>query len=1060
MSSQPDTALPRLVGRARELEMLRSALQAAKAGHSTLVLISGEPGIGKSRLIERFAREQSLEGLTVLSARCDEADPPYAPFVLALRGLARDKPNSLREALTESSSSELQRLLALDSDGSDALLAPRVTLSGAEERSRFFDAVVRLMLRLSEEQPVIVTLDDLHLASEPTVQLLRYLVRALRHAPLLLIGAYRDTDLDPQHALEAAIVDLYRERLATRVSMRRLALADVTDLIAGVLGVPSNDVDLLLTQSIQSEAEGVPFFAEELTLHLREEGLLRHGPSGWTLDAQAVVMIPQSIRSVVGHRLSRLEPEALETLGVAAVIGTEFSFDLLCDVIRRRTGSDARRVQRDVESALDRRLIREGDVRRSGQRDAPYAFAHDQIRDVLYWNLSQIRRRILHQAVAESLESTGAERDPSRYAALAHHFGAGEDLARAAHYSQLAGERAVELHAFEEAARHFGEAIDILETRIDLAEGDAGQLRSYFDLVSLRERAFDELSDRQSQEVALRRMREIVDRLDDRAARFELAMREARFDVLIGNLAEARRHARNAYVFVRDAGDEASLIAALARIGETQAGRLIGEPSRLEAVPEAMAEAANAYKQALDLAQRTGDERWQARLTQEIGVVEWSLAGDDDLEAKASARVWLLDALDRWRQVGDARGEITALIALAYRRKYEREATGLPPVERGFVGFLEEIRRLRTEERQLIRESLKPRTQALALLSVHVHCREFGIYEIALERGLEALAWAGRAHDPRIEFYCLGGLSETELELGRPTRALEYAERAVSIATSGEVQVPAHRAQKWLGVACAAVGNLDRAERHLRALLSTAEARGLATEIAETASTLGTFLAHRATDAGDDEAQGILGQAIDLADGLPGSIPWAVEALVVLSEISLRHGDVPSAVAAATAASSRMQQREISLRRLKIAVPFARFRALEAAGHHEEALDELKSAAGELSRVASWIRDASLRRGYFDDVALHRAIFKAAESHRAWPGLAETPPDVMLPSPLTRREIEVLRLVAAGKTNRDIADTLFISEKTVARHLTNIFNKIDCQSRTQAAAYAYRQGLA
>ena len=228
-----------------------------------------------------------------------------------------------------------QRLLSLDSDGSDALLAPRVTLSGAEERSRFFDAVVRLLLRLSEDKPVVLTLDDLQLASEPTVQLLRYLVRALRHAPLLLIGAYRDTDLDPQHALEAAIVDLYRERLATRVSMRRLTLSDMTDLIAGVLEVPANDVDLLLTQSIQSEAEGVPFFAEELTLHLREEGLLRHGGSGWTLDEHAVVMIPQSIRSVVGHRLSRLDPEALETLGVAAVIGTEFSFDLLCDVMPR-----------------------------------------------------------------------------------------------------------------------------------------------------------------------------------------------------------------------------------------------------------------------------------------------------------------------------------------------------------------------------------------------------------------------------------------------------------------------------------------------------------------------------------------------------------------------------------------------------------------------------------------------------------------------------------------------------------------------------------------------------
>ena len=272
--------------------------------------------------------------------------------------------------------------------------------------------------------------------------------------------------------------------------------------------------------------------------------------------------------------------------------------------------------------------------------------------------------------------------------------------------------------------------------------------------------------------------------------------------------------------------------------------------------------------------------------------------------------------------------------------------------------------------------------------------------------------------------------------------------------------MPAHRAQKWLGVACAAVENLDRAERHLRALLATAEARGLATEIAEAASTLAAFFAHLATDAGDEQASGLLSQAIDLADGLPGSIPWAAESLVVQSEISLRHGDLPSAVAAATAASSRMQQREISLRRLKIAVPFARFRALDAAGHAGEALEELKSCAEELSRVASWISDPSFRRGYLEDVPLHRAIRESAEARHVWPVQVESLPEEALPSPLTRREIEVLRLVAAGKTNRDIADALFISDKTVARHLTNIFNKIDCQSRTQAAAYAYRQGLA
>jgi DNA-binding CsgD family transcriptional regulator len=1055
-----DARLPGLVGRQRELELLRSAFRAARSGRSSLVLVSGEPGIGKSRLIGHFGRELSQSGALVLSARCDEADPPYAPFILALRDLARSDPELLQSSLEESSSPELRRLLAVSSDGADAVLAPRVTLTGAEERARFFDAVVLLLLRLAEARPTLLALDDLHLADEPTVQLLRHLIVTVRHAPLLVIGAYRDTDLDPQHALEAVIIDLYRERLATRLAMRRLGLADMTDLIAGVLEVGSNEVDLLLTQAIQAEAEGVPFFAEELVLHLREEGLLRRGSSGWTLDDHARVMIPQSVRSVVGHRLSRLDPEALETLGVAAVIGTEFSFDLLRDVVRRRSGVADDRVQHDVEAALDRRLILERPERAQGERDAPYAFAHDQIRDVLYWNLSQIRRRLLHQAVAEAIEVAGGDRDPGQYATLAQHFGAGEDLTRAAHYSRLAGERAFELHAFEDAARHFTEAIDIIEARLDMAESEQSTLREYFELLSAREWSYDELGDRERQRADLRLMAQAVARLAGDAERFRVAMRLSRFDVLTGNLAVAREHARDARRLAEAGHELAWRIAALSRLAEAFAGRLMGEPSRLYGEPEALAVAARLYREALDLAEQADDAHWQAKLTQEIGVVDWALAAEGDLEGRASARVWLLDALDRWRLLNDARGEITALIALAYRRKYERDTAG-SQLERGFVGFLEEIRRLRTEERHLIRESLKPRTQALALLSVHVHCREFGIYQIALERGLDALAWAGRARDPRVEFYCLGGLSETELELGRPPRSLEYAERAAAIASSGEANVPTHRAQKWLGLACGAVGDLDRAERHLRALLAASEARGLATEIAEALTTLSEFLSHRSSGPGDDEVLELAGRAVDLSDSLPGGIPWGVQALLVRSSVYLRRGDVPSAVAAATAASSRMQQREISLRRLKIAVPFARFQALEAAGHSEDARSELSTAANELSRVAGWISDQGLKRGYLEDVSLHRSIHEAAERHRVWLATdAASPNDGALPTPLTRRETEVLRLVAAGKTNRDIADVLFISEKTVARHLTNIFNKIDCQSRTQAAAYAYRQGIA
>ena len=1056
----PERHATPLVGRERELDMLRAAFEAACASRSSLVLISGEPGIGKSRLIEAFAGELAESGALVLSARCDDADPPFAPFMLALRELAREDPAQLQRALQDSPSSELKMLVAAGYDADPSAIAPRITLSGAEERARFFDAVVLTLTRLSEPQPLVLFLDDLHLADEPSISLLRHVVRVIGHSKLLIAGIYRDTDLDPRHPLEAAIVDLYRERRATRLSMRRLELADVTELIAGLLDVAPVEVEIGLAQAIQAEAEGVPFFAEELVLHLREEGLLQHGPNGWRLTENAGPLIPQSVRSVVGHRLSHLDPRAVETLGVAAVIGTEFSFDLLRDVVERRSGVSRAEVQRDIEAALDRRLILERPPRSQVGRDAPYAFAHDQIRDVLYLNLGQIRRRLLHQAVAESLEATFGEREPGQFAALALHYGAGEDLGRAAHFSALAGHRALELHAFEDAERHFSEAIDILETRVNQPEPDNALLRTYFDLLAARERTRAELGRADAQRRDLQRMNEIADRRDDDAERFIVAMRLSRLAVLSGDRTESLRLAAEAVRLAGIAGDREQRIAAMARWAEAHAGRLLGEPSRLLRDRDGLVAAASRYRAALKLAREANDSGWMARLSQEIGVVDWALTAEDDLGARAAARNWLLDALDHWRASGDARGEITALIALAYRRSYESAVAGVAPAERGFVGFLEEIRRLRTEERQLVRESLKPRAQALALLSVHVHCREFGVYQTALERGREALAWAGRAADSRIEFYCLGGLSETERELGRATRALEYAERAAAIVTVSETALPAQRAQQWLGLACSAVGDLDRAERHLRAFLAATEARGLIIEIAEATATLAAFLRTRATSESDRAALDLARRAINLSVGLPGSIPWGVYGLLVQAEIFLRQDDVPSAVASATAAASWMQQREISLRRLKIAVPFMRYRVYTAAGLTQQANTALNEAVDEMGRVVSWIHDSDLRRCYLEDVALHRAVRDAAGD--AGLRTEETPapagPDGAVP--LTRRESEVLRLVSAGKTNRDIADTLFISEKTVARHLTNIFAKIDCQSRTQAAAYAYRHGIA
>lgn len=1070
----------RLVGRERAMAELSGAFAATAQGTGRLVLIGGEPGIGKTRLVEDFAARAAGEGAIAVAGRVYEepAAPPYAPFIDALRTLVYSRPDLSTEILDANSGSELARMLADPRAVPEVPAPPRASLSPLDERIRLFDSVALVLTRLAGRGPVVLVLDDLHWADEPTIQMLRYVVRATRQAAVLTLGTYRDVELDRLHPLEAAMVDLYREGLAVRLTLRRLDLGPVTEMIADLLGVAPRELSAELVQAVQAEAEGVPFFVEELVLHLSEEGLLRRESGRWRLVEGAAAAIPQSVRSVVGHRLARLDSDAQETLALAAVIGREFPLTVLQRVLEARGRGGAERAARDLDAALSRRLVVESPSPPGSVREAGYAFAHDQIRDVLYWGLSHVRRRLLHEAVAEAIEAVYGADDPRRFAALAYHYGAGEDLERATRYARLAGERAARLHAWEDAVRYYGEALDILEVSRAGGAPDLTVVSRRFDLLAAREAALDELGDRRRQRADLDAMAALAPAAGDRGRRFVAAMRIARFAILTGDGDAALRAAGEAVALADAGGVAGERITALARLGEANAGRLLGEPSPLIRDPVTLAPAGDAYRAALDLARAEGDACRIAQLTQEIGVVEWSLAADADTGRRARARARLLESLEHFRKLGDQKGEITALIALAYRRlPADGDAAEAGPVEPTFVGLLEEIRRLRVEERRLVKESDRPRLEALALLSIHAHCREFGIYQIALERGLQALDWAIRARDRRVQFYCLGGLTETECALGRPRRALEYAERAAAILDAGSQGGPAgralgdprgrqplvarERAEAWLGLAGEATGDLERAERHRRAVLASAESRGLPVAVAEAAAALAILLSKRGDPAGNEEALRLARRAVELSDGLPGSVPWGVHALLAEVAVFLRRDDRDAALAAATAAMSRMRERGIGLHRLRIAVPFASYRALAANGDAHGAQAALSDAADALYRAAVRITDPNLREGYLSRVGLHREIYD--ESHRAgiWPAAEATPhAQQRAPSGLTRREVEVLRLVAAGQSNREIADALFISEKTVARHLTNIFTKVDVQSRTAAAAYAYRHGIA
>jgi DNA-binding CsgD family transcriptional regulator/tetratricopeptide (TPR) repeat protein len=1027
-----------IVGRERELGELIRAFDRTRSAGASLVLISGEPGIGKSRLVREFLNNHADEATVVSSIAYEDTSTPFSPLQSAFRLLAADHPPGWSEALERAGLADTDQRSPIVTDGA--------------ARERLPDQYTLALQVLAEQRPVIFTLDDAQWASEPDLNLVRYLLRSSARLPILVVLSYRDTELLSTHPLQTLIRDAYRESGASRISLSRLDELGARQLIGDVLDSPAHTVSRQLAQAIQQEAEGVPFFIEELVLHLAEAGGISRSGRNWTLVEDSGLAIPQSVRGVVGHRLGMLTAEARETLAIAAVIGNEFSFDVVVDVADRISSVDSTSVASHLEAALERSLISQRPIERWIRREECFSFAHDQIRDVLYTELNAIRRRILHQAVGEALEASGNPNEPGYHAALAYHFGAGEDIQRASHYAETAGDCDFQLNAFQQAVDHYTAALEIHTLRRTGESGGADALERELRLLKKRERALEHTLDRQAQWRDLERWRRLAVESGDTSHTFAVTDRMAQFAIARGDVSDARRYSRQLSELAR--GDVHRQRVALIRSGESATGRALGDPSRLYRSVDDLRDARIALEDVLAMSDSTNPDF--PLILMELGMIDWELAGDDDRQMRANGRARISEALEVFRERNDDRGEVTALIALAYRRvvNFTEATDGVP-----FVGFLEEIRRLRSEERSLIRESDRARNEARAALAVHIHCREFGIPERALERGLDALNWAEASGDRRIAFYALGGLSQTERLLGRPANALDFAERAMAIIESGIPQLSPERAWQWLGASSVAAGHEERGFELLRSAVGELSANPGPPEI-EAMVALARGLAEADAGQNTEEVLALVDRIEQATSGMPGSIPWGIEALLIRASLHRALGQREQALIDAQTALARLRERGVNLWRLHLEVAYRMSRSLIDLGRSPEAMEHLTEASETLHRAATRISDAGLRSTFLEQVPLHRDLYYLAVEAGTWPGEQLLPQTEERPGGLSRREVEVLRLVALGKTNRTISDELFISEKTVARHLTNIFNKIGTESRTQAAAWAYRNAIA
>jgi DNA-binding SARP family transcriptional activator len=438
--SEEDSSRGAFVGRHAELEEVLAGLEDALAGRGRLFLLVGEPGIGKSRLSEEVGRRARARGARVLVGRCWEAGgaPAYWPWVQALRGHVRSvEPEALRAQLGAGAAEVAQILPELRE------LLPGLPELASEDsegaRFRLFDATADLLRRASESRPIVLVLDDLHAADAPSLLLLQFLVRDLGSTPMLVLGAYRDVDPTPGHLLTATLAEVAREPMTRRIALGGLSERDVgeyLELTAAEIASPE------LVAALHERTEGNPLFVGETVRLLALEG----GDAG--------PVIPDSVRDVIARRLGHLSEECNRVLVLASVLGREFALDAL-----------ARVAEISVEELLD--TLDEAVAARVVS-DVPgipgrLRFAHVLIRDSLYEGLTTTRRVRLHRMAGEALGALYGDQLGPHLAELAHHSIAGSDFDNGLRYARQAGEWALTVLAYEEAARSYETALDALE---------------------------------------------------------------------------------------------------------------------------------------------------------------------------------------------------------------------------------------------------------------------------------------------------------------------------------------------------------------------------------------------------------------------------------------------------------------------------------------------------------------------------------------------------------------------------------------------------------------------
>ncbi|HSR94300.1 MAG TPA: AAA family ATPase [Solirubrobacterales bacterium] len=890
-SLRPTSASP-FVGRESELEKLQTLMPRTEGERRRVALLSGEPGVGKSRLAREFAGQAAADGVLVLYGACDAVvRTPYGPFVEALDRLARViEAEELRAALG-AGGGELTRLLPDLPTLVGELPAP-VEADPDTERHRLHTAVADLLANVSRGRPILLVLEDGHWADAPTLFLLRHLARSGWSARLLILATFRDTETELPGGLSETLADLRRSDDVVRMRLPGLSGAEVSDLVSRAAGSDPDPELRELASTIHDFTGGNAFLVCELWRAAVETGVVEVvGGQARVTRPPTELGTPESVREVVSQRLSRLAPRTTDLLELAAVAGPEFELE----PIRRAAGLAEAEFLVAVEEAVGSGMIEELPSQRLACR-----FTHEIVRRALYDRLSRLRRAELHLRVGEALESAAPATDRA-LADLAHHFGAAAPFGgaeRAIDHNLRAARAASAALAFDDAAMRLRTAIEVgIEDEDDRAEallelGSASHragkaadgLEAFASVAEIaRELGSAELLARAAigyEEACWRpgiASRDAVELLEEALAEVDEASGELRIGLLAGLAraldfqGERERGAivrENAVALARSHGNRAGLAKVLVRsywargttpLEEilsmlTEARDLAGELGDAETHTEAMAWRAPTFVALGDLesarlevaAQREMAERAAQPFMQHvaehcgsaIALCDGDLGGAEAMAARSHEWGRLLTGRD-------ASG-IYGIQMFGIRREQGRLAE-LAPAVRILAGGVEREGPWRPGLVAVLAElgmEAEARRELSKLASEGIEGFQASLWLATLAYLSDACAALGDEEMAAILYPKLEPLTGTNVMIGHLVACYGSADR-------------------YLGMLAATLGEPERAEDHFERAMEENERMGASTWVAHTAYEYGRFLLGRGSR---ERAEALLGEAATLAE--------------------------------------------------------------------------------------------------------------------------------------------------------------------------------------------------